>query len=281
MANGLAVKFWRRYRFLVIAAVFLLGALTLFSLSAGRSPKDTFLSPYLMEVFGPVQSAVTNAAEWTSGLWRDYFALVHTARQNRELKAQVDAMRAKLVHQEELAQANQRLRALLGLKQEHQFPALAAEVVASDTTKYFRIAILNKGSNEGVEVNMPVIHAQGVVGRVIWVSPNFCKVLLLTDPNSGCDVLVQRSRTSGVVTGLGEDRLALKYVQYNHDVTPGDRVVTTGVAGIYPRGVLVGVVTSVEERGKGAFLKVELAPAVDFSRLEEALIIMRPQRTIE
>ncbi len=105
---------------------------------------------------------------------------------------------------------------------------------------------------------MPVFHAQGIVGRIIWSSQNYSKVLLETDPNFGMDVLVQRSRVRGVIEGSGPDSLRLKYVQHNGDVASGDRVISSGAAGVFPPGLFAGIVRSVEKQGKGVFLKVDV-----------------------
>jgi rod shape-determining protein MreC len=151
---------------------------------------------------------------------------------------------------------------------------LAAEVVASDPSDHFRTVIINKGTKDGVTTNKPVVHPQGVVGRIIWASPHYAKVLLLTDPNSGADVIVQRSRARGVVQGMDKDRLRLKYVQRAQDVAVGDRIITSGVAGVFPPGILIGEVRKVDEEGRGIFQRVEVAPAVDFERLEEVVVLL-------
>lgn len=275
------MSIWRRYRYILVAAIFILGALILFSLSAGRSLKGMPLEPYIVEITGPVQSLLTSAGESLGSVWNNYFTLVYAAKKNQKLKKEISALRSKLTAMEELRLANQRYRALLGLKEQTHYQVMAAEVVATDSSNFFRNLILNKGSAGGVLTHMPVVDTAGLVGRVVWVGPHYCKVLLLTDPNFGADVMVQRSRTKGVVTGAGQGKLIMKYVQDNKDVTAGDALVTSGAAGVFPRGVLVGKVVSVEERGQGAFLRVEVQPAVDFSRLEEVLIIMKERRKVD
>lgn len=228
-----------------------------------------------MEVVGPVQSAVHWLGAKAGGIWDTYFSLVHAARQNKELKTEVAELRGSLVEQDEIRLANRRLRSLLNLKQRMVHPVAAAEVVALDPTNNFRTAIINRGTADGVDAMMPVIQGDGVVGRVVWASPHYAKVLLLTDPNAGVDVLVQRTRARGVAEGAGKDRLRLKYVMQNDDVAVGDRLITSGAAGVFPKGILVGTVRSVNKDGKGVFQEVEVEPAVAFDRLEEVLVILR------
>lgn len=269
------MRFIRRFRFPLLVAAFLLAALSLFSLHAGRSQQGPSMGRYFLELVGPLQQMVTRAGNAVDGLWRRYFLLVHAARQNEELKKEAAALRQQMSHLKETARANQRLRDLLGLKERLAYPVVAAEVVGSDPTFHFRTAIVNKGSAHGVKTQMPVIHPQGVVGKVIWVSPHYAKVLLLTDPNSGVDVIIQRSRARGVLEGAGKNALRLKYVQHNYDVAPGDPVITSGAAGVFPRGLLLGTVQSVKQEGKGVFQTVEVTPSVDFDRLEEVLIVLQ------
>jgi rod shape-determining protein MreC len=124
-----------------------------------------------------------------------------------------------------------------------------------------------------VAKDMAVVTSDGVVGRVIEVSLHTAKVLLITDPNSAMDVIVQRSRTQGIMEGKVEEVCVLKYVQKNEDVQVGDKVITSGLGGIFPKGLMTGTVTRVERKRPGIFQYIEVTPSVDFSRLEEVLIL--------
>ncbi len=259
----------------MLSAALLLVALSLFSINAGKPPRSSLAGRALLEVVGPVQSAVHWLGSKAEDIWTTYFSLVHAARHNKQLKAEVAELRGALVEQDEVRQANRRLRSLLALKSRMVHPVAAAEVVAVDPTNNFRTAIINRGTADGVDALMPVIQDDGAVGRVVWASPHYAKVLLLTDPNAGVDVLVQRTRARGVAEGAGKDRLRLKYVMQNDDVAVGDRLITSGAAGVFPKGILVGTVQAVKKDGKGVFQEVEVEPAVAFDRLEEVLVILR------
>lgn len=235
----------------------------------------------MLEVVGPVQRLVASAVDGVDSIWRNYFALVHAARENEELKREVARMRRELTDQEELRLGNERLRGLLKLKAALSYPLVAGEVVAVDPTDHFRTAVINVGSNSGVQKLMPVVQVQGAVGRVTWTSPNYAKVLLLTDPNSAVDVIVQRSRVRGIVEGAGKDALRLKYTLHNDDVIPGDQLVASGAAGVFPKGVMIGTVLTVKKEPKGVFLVVDVEPAVDFGRLEEVLVILHRRDFME
>lgn len=267
--------FFRHYRFPIIVGLFLLAALAFFSFKAGRAPVAEPAGRWLMELIGPAQRAVTSLGDQLDSIWRRYFALVQAAQENQRLSRQVASLRQQLVDLEELRRANQRLKALLNFKQTLDYPMVAAEVVGSDPSGHFRTVIIDKGTTAGVQTLMPVVCAQGAVGRVIWASPHYAKLLLLIDPNSGVDVLVQRSRARGIVEGQAGGGLNLKYVVHTEEVAPGDRVITSGAAGVFPKGVLVGTVSSVKKEKLGTFQKIEVEPAVDFNRLEEVLVILR------
>ena len=272
------MNFFRKYRFPLIVGLFLLGALAYFSFSAGKGIERVPGGRYLLEVVGPGQRGVTAVGDWFNSVWRRYFALVQAAEENERLHRQLAALQQQVVDHDELKLANQRLKKLLNFKESLKYPIAAAEVVGADPSGRFRTVIINKGEADGVEPLMPVVNAQGAVGRVIWASPHYAKLLLLIDANSAVDVLVQRNRVRGIVEGGPGGVLRLKYVIHTDDVMVGDKLITSGAAGVYPKGVLVGTVSTVHKEKDGAFQRVEVSPAVDFGRLEEVLVILHRRR---
>jgi rod shape-determining protein MreC len=230
------VGFWGRFKFVIISAALLLTGLSLFSLYARRDPEGNLLDRAVLEVVGPVQEVVSTIGDAFGSVWRQYFALVYASKKNKELKEQVSILRGQLVRLRELERENKRLRDLLEIQDQINYPLIAAEVVGLDPSNHFRIAILNKGQVDGVEAHMPVMHSDGVVGRIIWSSSHYSKVLFLIDPNSGLDVMIQRTRARGVLQGGNKERLHLRYVPHNQDIVPGDFLVTSGAAGVFPPG---------------------------------------------
>ena len=267
------MNFFSRYKFLVLSLAVLLGALGLFSLGLGRSG-DPGVARYLLEITGPVQEGISGAGGWVEEIFHNYFALVQASRENLELRKEVASYRQKLADLGELELANSRLRHLLELEQKTPYPMMAAELVATDPTGTYHTFIMNKGSSEGVLPRMPVLHYEGLVGRVVWSSPNYSKVLLLTDPTSGVDVIIQRSRAKGVVRGRGDGPLELKYVLHTDDVRVGDKVITSGSALTFPKGILVGTVMKVTSGDNQVFQEILVDPAVSFDRLEEVLVML-------
>ncbi len=153
----------------------------------------------------------------------------------------------------------------------------AAEIIGAGSTPDFRTVTIDKGSRQGLAIDMAVIAPAGVVGRVVMPGPRASKVQLLIDRNAAAGALVERSRAQGVVVGSGEARLRMDYVSTVADVVVGDTVVTSGIDGIYPKGFVIGRVDSVDKTG-GAW-QIGIVPAVDFSSLEEVLVVLSPPST--
>jgi rod shape-determining protein MreC len=206
------------------------------------------------------------------GFWRD----VRTARdENIRLKAELGRTRVDLERFREQSLENQRLRRLLGMREDLAPRSVAASVVTTQLTSQARMAVLDRGTESGIRADQSVVAWGGAVGRVITADSRFAKVRLLTDPNSGVAGLVQRSRAAGMVLGRGDGSLEMVYVPKYADVVVGDRVVTSGLDGVFPRGFGVGRVTLVADLA-GATKSIRLEPEVDFRSLEEVLALLEP-----
>ena len=175
----------------------------------------------------------------------------------------------------EVAAANKRLKELLQFKETISWPVLAAQVIGRDPSGWFESVIIDKGSNAGLTVNMPVVDARGVVGRLVSVSPGYAKVLLIIDQNSAVDTLVQRSREKGIVKGLSTEFCKLDYLVKTSDVLVGDRVVTSGMGRVFPKGLPVGEVVEVSNIPWELFKEIKVRPMVDFAKLEEVLVVLK------
>jgi rod shape-determining protein MreC len=227
----------------------------------------------VMEALAPFQTASARLTEGGSGIVHDYFDLVGVQRENTRLRAELareETQRARLA---ELEAENLHLSDMLELKQALALRSSAANVIGADASGLARTLVVEGGSNQGFEAGMAVLSTEGVVGRVIAVGPSSARVLLINDHNSALDAFDQRSRVRGIVAGVVDDGLVMKYVDRSEDVKSGDTIVTSGLDGIFPRGLLVGEVTSVVREGPGLFLTVNVAPAADFRRLEQVLVM--------
>jgi len=186
--------------------------------------------------------------------------------ENRQLQAELDQVR-------EIRLANERLRRLLDFEENIALPALPAQVISEDASSWFRTVAIDKGSRDGLREGLPVVVADGVVGRIIRVASAQSRVLLITDASSAAAALVQKSRTRGVCRGQGE-YLTLDFALRRENVEVGDRIVTSGTGGVFPKGLVLGSVAAVDREDYGLFQGVRVTPAVDFSRLEEVLVLL-------
>jgi rod shape-determining protein MreC len=152
-------------------------------------------------------------------------------------------------------------------------PMLAAEVIGRDPSSWFKTIIVNKGMEDGVQEGVPVVVPEGVVGLVVEVASNYSKVLLIIDQNSAVDGLVQRTRSRGVIQGNPSGECIFKYVLRKHEVILGDTVVSSGMDGVFPKGLRIGRVSEIIKLNAGIFQEIIVTPYVDFEKLEEVLII--------
>jgi len=254
---------------------FIASALFLLSMSAGQRLSWNPLEQVLVEVTAPVQRIFQRTVALTESIWSNYFSLVHVRQENLRLERLLNSLKMENSRYREALHTHERLKALFQFKQSIDRPVLAAQVVGLDPTGWFRSVIIDKGERSGIAVDMPVVNASGVVGRVVSVSPNYAKVLLVIDQNSSVDCLVERSRDRGMVRGLSETTCSVDYMVKTSDVKVHDRIVTSGLGGVYPKGIPIGQVVSADESPGDLFRRVRLRPAVDFSRLEEVLIILK------
>lgn len=266
------LEFVRRNRVLLSAGFFLLCSLGLLSANARQPGRVDPLGHVFLELMAPFQRLTAGLGGMTRGLFDHYVFLVGTQEENEHLKARIRDLERRGTHQSETELMNRRLKRLLALERELPTKAVAASVTARDASVWFQSLTLNKGEVDGIQVGMPVIAPEGVVGLISSTSPHASRVLLLTDPNSGIDVLVQRTRVRGILSGLLERGTTLKYVKRSDDVRIGDRIVASGLDGVFPKGLPVGRVTSVSRKDRGLFLYAEVAPEADASRLEEVLV---------
>lgn len=240
--------------------------------------------PVLEEVtfgtFAEVQRAATSAVTGVQEGWENYFALQEIRQDNERLRQEVAQLQIGLQQERALAQESRTLQQALELRGGTPLKTTGAGVIGTGPDPSFRTMTIDKGTQDGLRQDMAVIAPTGIVGRIIMPSARASKVQLLIDRDAGAGVMIERSRASGVISGSGStDELSfrtglidLDYVPNTADVKVGDRVVTSGVDGIYPKGFLVGEIQSVE-RDAGEF-RIKVRPAVDFSSLETVLVVM-------
>lgn len=266
--------FAKKYRLFLLALVLLVTSFLMISSRSGQPSSLSLFSNFFMEILSPFQRAYYASARAIRDLTRNYVFLVNMREENERLKKLVVELERKNAELAEMAIANERLRRFLNFKEKIPKPTLPAELIGEDASSWFRTITINKGTIDGVRKGMVVVAAAGLVGHVISTSRDVARVLLITDYNSSVDAICQTSRARGIVQGKGGGFCDLNYVSRREDVSLGKRVITSGLGGRFPKGLIVGTVTRVEKKPYGVFQKVEVAPAVDFRKLEEVFVIL-------
>ncbi len=267
----------RRYRDLAIVLLALAVPFG-FLRASMRDPTKPPTGPdrFIVRLAAPIQYAAATLAQSVSNLLGDYVYFVDVKADNRALSAQNARLRERVHKLEALEGENRRLRRLLELKQNVRAEVVSAQVIGKDTSEFFRVARveLDRDARE-IPPNSAVIAQDGVVGTTIRNAKGTVDVRLIVDAGSGVDVVVQRTGARGFVRGAGDDKYACKveYVQRTDEIEVGDLLVTSGVGKRFPKGVPVATVSQVVKREFGNFQEVVATPSVDFSRLEEVLIL--------
>jgi rod shape-determining protein MreC len=220
----------------------------------------------------PLEKAFAAAQQSISGTWHSYFYLRGVRAQNQKLQEQIEQLRLQQVRLAEDAGQARRLQRLLGFKEQFIARTLAAQVIGSSGSDMSRVVYIDKGAGDSVEQDMPVITADGVVGKILRVFPTSSQVLLINDPSSGVGAILEKSRLQGVIKGTPNGELVLEKMMSDEHVEAGDQLLTSGGDQIFPKGLPIGTVKKVSP-GKDVFLNVQVKPAAQLSRLEEVLVI--------
>jgi rod shape-determining protein MreC len=266
----------RSIRDIAITLVLIGGGL-LILFSSPTKPEGGPASGFVYMVLRPFQETASSVHAHIKNVWEGYIRLTGVREENRALKQQISRLRQERDELLNNENENRRLRKLLSLKTKHEFPTLVAQIIGEDAAGWYRTVFINRGTDEGVRSDMPVTMSEGLVGRIINSSTGVSRVLLLTDPNLSADCRVVRTRDRGVLTGSLEHGCILRYISLKSEIRPGDEVVTSGMDGVFPRGLPVGKIESVGHGDQGLFLEAQVKSAVDFSALEEVLVILGQQ----
>lgn len=222
----------------------------------------------------PVQSLLVRIHRGAVGLWANYLDWKSVRRENTTLRAENEELRVQAMQVGETREENARLRRLLVLRARLPLATLAGEVIGREAGGWVRSLTVNRGRGDGIAQQTPVIVPDGLVGRVVQVHRGAAVIQLLNDPASTVGAVVQRTRTAGLVEGDAGGTVRFKFMARDGaNVAPGDLVVTSGLGALFPKGLPVGRVTKVEDKGSALFHFAVLAPAVDFSRVEEVLLV--------
>jgi rod shape-determining protein MreC len=269
---------------LVFGALALLAVITMVSDRRGASERDPDL-PWWQSVWldaaAPIQRVVAAPVNGLRGLYGGYVDLVGVRDENARLRGRVAELEEENLQFREALVASEHLQRVAEMRDDLEIPMLPTEVVGLDVSPWFRSVLIDRGRNHGVAAGNPVVTDQGVVGLVTATSSRAAKTMLLLDRQSAIDGIVQRSRARGIVHGQGTGELSFQFVVRGGDVQLGDIVITSGLGGVYPKGLRIGEVTAVSDPGGQLVQTATLKPAVDFGRLEQVFVMMRRGPTMD
>jgi len=270
----------KRVREGAVVAGTLLFAIVALRMSA-RSPGElSALDRGILRLVSPSQSAMSYVARGIANVAGRFVELAHARAENHELAKENARLRAELADLRRLAAESTRYQRLLGLRDQTPAETIAARIISIDASPYFRVARVELDRGDGViKRGMPVLTPEGVVGRIGHVSGSTSDIMLLVDPRSAIDVVVPRTGGRGILRGKsGENgyRCSIEYLTRGNPAQVGDKVVTSGLGGAFPRDLSVGRITAVLPGAVGLFQEVEVTPDVDFARLSEVLVVAAP-----
>jgi rod shape-determining protein MreC len=267
------IKYLKEYRFYITLFLFLLIPVIALD-TTSRAPRDyRFYDRVILAITSPIQTAISWTLEQTVDLYQGYVYLWHVKSQNTRLFEENRKLQGQIMGLKDAENENLRLRELLNFQEKMKLETIIARVIAKDVSTEFRAVRINRGENAGIKKGMAVITYEGVVGRVIRTTRSTADVVTILDLLSAVDTVIERSRARGVVEGLTDELCQLKFTLRTDDIRVGDVLLSSGLGGVYPRGVAVGTVSHVKKKQFGITQDVEVKPTVDFTKLDEVMIV--------
>ncbi|MCG8589386.1 MAG: rod shape-determining protein MreC [Proteobacteria bacterium] len=277
--------FWSRIRAPMVLA--LLVVITVITMASDRDTvreggRDLpWWQGLVLDVTTPLRKLVAAPAQSLESAWASYGDLLDVREENERLRARVAALEEEALQYREALVTSGHLQNIAAMRDDFEVPMLASEVVGLDVSPWFRSVLVDRGRRHGLQAGYPVITDAGLVGLVTATSSNAARTMLLLDRQSAIGGIVQRSRARGIVRGTGRGELEFEFVVRGSDVQVGDVVITSGLGGVYPKGLRVGEVVEVSDPGARLLQKATLRPAVDFGKLEQVFVLLQRGRGMD
>jgi rod shape-determining protein MreC len=269
------MNLFSRHKNTVVLAAVLLAQLLALAVQVKRQTAEgpvRMIRLVAVSTLAPLERLFIYSGEGVRGVWSNYIDLRSVRRENMRLKSDFERMQLERAREQEDARQAKRIQALLGFKEQWIDTTVAAQVIGTSGTESSRVLYLDKGTNDGIRADMPVITPDGVVGKILTVYGETSQVLLINDPTSGVGATLVTSRLQGIVKGTPTGDVQLNYIMGDETVKPGEALITSGGDRVFPKGLPIGSVANVS-MGRNLFLDIKLKPAVDLNRLEEVLVI--------
>jgi len=279
LETGVMENLITRYRNVTILAVMLFVQVLGLAVQVkrgGGGESTRLIRTWTVSAVTPLEKIIVWGQGGLGNLWNNYVYLRGVRQENRDLKFEIEQLRLEQVRLTDDAQQARRLQALLSFKEQYIAKTVAAQVIGGSGSEQSRSIYIDKGAGNGVEKDMAVITADGVVGKVLRAFGSTSQVLLINDQSSGVGAILDKSRLQGVVKGTSTGDVILENVMTDESVAPGERVATSGGDQIFPKGLTVGTVMKVSP-GADLFLNIRLRPSANLNRLEEVLVITKKE----
>src|SRR5208337_1698134 len=269
--------FLGRYKNLIVLAAILFAQIIGLAVQVRRPSQvgeTRLIRMWAISAVTPIESTVVHAQKWAQNAWTKYIYLRGVRRENRELRAQVERMKIEDARLSEDARMARRVQTLLAFKEQYVENTVAAQVIGTSGSEQSRVLYIDKGSKDGIKTDMAVITPTGIVGKIVQVFPASAQVLPINDQFSGVGAVLQETRLQGILKGSQNGTTTLQYIMSDEKVEPGEEVLTSGGDRIFPKGLPVGKVVSVEP-GKDLFLNIRVIPSSRLDQLEEVLVVTK------
>ena len=269
--------FLGRFKNLIVLAAILFAQVIGLAVQV-RRPSDEgqtrLIRVWAISAVTPIETAVVHSQQWVQNIFKNYAYLRGVRRENRELRAQIEQMKIQQTRMDEDARMARRVQALLGFKEQYVESTIAAQVIGTSGSEQSRVLYIDKGANEGIKNDMAVMTPTGIVGKVVQVADNWSQVLPINDQFSGVGAALKDSRLQGILKGTPNGATTLQYIMSDERVVPGEEVITSGGDRIFPKGLPVGKVATVQP-GKDLFLNIRVVPAARLDQVEEVLVVTK------
>lgn len=227
------------------------------------------------ELTGPALKLISKPTQLVRYMFDSYINLIGAKKENFELQKKIETLQIENQRLAELDKENKRLKSILQLMEQHPNTMMAARVIGEDVKNWFKCVIIDKGRDHGVREKMPVVTPKGVVGQAVEINKWHSKVMIINDTNSSVDVYAEGKNSRGILEGTGQTTLKLKYILKNDEIAIGDKLITSGKDGIYPKGLPAGIIITINRNKAGIFADIDVMPFNNYKRLEEVLIVKR------
>ena len=268
-----------RYKNLIVLAAILFAQIIALAVQVRRPGPEgeaRLIRVWAIGAVTPFEKAVVHSQKWVHDKWTGYVYLRNVREENAQLQGEIERMKLEQARLNEDAKMARRIQTLLAFKEQYVETTVAAQVIGTSGSEQSRVLYIDKGSDDGLKPDMAVITPTGIVGKIVQVSASSAQVLPINDQLSGVGAALKDSRLQGILKGAANGTTTLQYIMSDEPVKPGEPVITSGGDRIFPKGLEVGTVASVEP-GKDLFLNIRVIPSARLDRLEEVLVITKVQ----